>query len=189
MSRLRLPREHGFWVMLLAALITAVVRAPRTAPALAASALVLAGAILVGSVFWRTLRRSEAAQLASAPILGASGFPVSWLAGEPALDAARTAAVFATVFLSSALVVRGVLAQGRRRQRSARIAIGGALVLSFLAAAAFALAGDAASAGATAAAGVFCGAVAVTAPPPSQLKKIGLGLAGLATVTALILVA
>jgi hypothetical protein len=119
--RALVPREHGFWVMLGAALLASLLRADFSVPALAVAAPVVVAAAALGGLTRRHVRREAAAQLGAAALLGLSGVPIERAAGLPTKDTAAVATAWLLIFVSSALVVRAAMARARRGgQRDAR---------------------------------------------------------------------
>ena len=114
----RLPREHGFWVML--ALITASallrVRAAGWAPLVAV--LVLVVAPLVGGLLSRQVRGHGSWQLASTAVLSAVGVPVLWAGGDSMLNMLAFSLVWLSLNVAGALVVRAALQRRRARVKA-----------------------------------------------------------------------
>ena len=110
-SRMALvPREHGFWVMLTAVLLCALMQSNTlTLTLVTTAALVALASALAGGVIRRRVRRSGTAQLASAAVLALAGVPVAFVAKLPLSQIAVTTTAWAIVFVASALVVQGEL--------------------------------------------------------------------------------
>jgi hypothetical protein len=179
-----LPREHGFWVMLSAALLAAILRAPADPGAWLAFAVLLVGTPLVGGAVRYRIRREGVMQLASAGLLGMAGVPVALAGGQPLPATGAMAAAWVGLFVPGALSVRAILAGAKRGGAAARRrydvwAIGLAIVST---------AGVVATGFPLHAVGpllgvALTGIIAVTAPRPTKLKAVGLALAGAAVVT------
>ena len=183
-----LPTEHGFWVMLAAAQVSALLRTAAAAHSVASALLVIAALVFVGGWSHRRVRKSSAAQLAGAGILGLSSVPPEIAGNLPIPDVAAAALARVVVFLASALVVRAAFARaargGERRSvllQSASVALP-ALSSTLL----FALGGTA-EAVTCLMAGVVCAVFTWSRPTVKQLKPLGLALGGLALVTTITL--
>jgi hypothetical protein len=113
-----LPREHGFWVMLGAAVLTAVARNWRSPAALIAAAVVVVGAAVVSGAFGATIRKREEQQVASAAALSFSGIPIDLAGGTPLVTAVATALAWAAVFTASAISARASFARAAHGGRS-----------------------------------------------------------------------
>lgn len=176
-----LPREHGFWVMVGAAVLPPLLRGALRGAELGAAAgavlLALLGARVAGSL----VVRSEWAQLASSLGLPWLGVPVALIGGETLRWALAVAGLWSALFVAGSLSVRAALARGRRRHAEAR-----SITMAAVAAGALALVVTAwlTTQGtwlAFAAAGLLLAlAFAVLRPGPRQLRIVGLTLAGAA---------
>jgi len=183
------PREHGFWVMLGAVVLAAVAEHPSLA-ALLAAMLVIAGAALLGSLVHRQVRQKPRLQLGSSLALAAAGAPIELGARVPWAEAALDATAWAAVFAAFTLSVWACTARSSRvRRRQVGVLTAGAMLVPFAAAVGFALAerrGHAVAALLGAAASV---AFAIWRPGAKQMKPLGLTLAGVALLVALVLTA
>src|SRR6188768_921342 len=112
--RAALPSEHGFWVMLIGALASALLRAGAGARSLLVAALTALTVIAAAGAVRRPIRRSTLAQLAATLLLSLSAVPVELASGVPGASIASAAVARAVVFLTSALVVRAAFARGVR---------------------------------------------------------------------------
>jgi hypothetical protein len=183
-----LPREHGFWAMLGAALLCAVIQAEARPLAWAAALAVLVSGTLLAGVSRRLIRRSGVAQLVSALLLGVAGMPVALAGGVGWTSALKTAIAWMAVFLSSALVVRATFARARRNEEVRAIMLDtSAIAVSAAANIGFALASAPGEALATGVSAIFCALLVFRHPTVKQLKSVGLALAGVALVSALLL--
>jgi hypothetical protein len=182
-----LPREHGFWAMLLAVLGSALLRSPRAA-SFAAAVVVLVASIAAAALIRRAIRRHALAQLAAALTLGTAGLPVDLVAGDELGTAFGRAALWSGVFCASALVVRAAFCRSAGHARRAFLLTGLAVALCAVTAAGFGAAGAAALAMAAGLAATTCAAFALLRPSVKQLKPVGLALAALAAAVGLILV-
>lgn len=185
-----LPREHGFWVMLAAVLLCTVMQSHRvTVALLGAAALVALATALAGGTIRRRIRKSNAAQLASATLLAAAGVPVAWVARLPLSQIAVTTLAWAVIFVANALVVHASFARASRRKRRAvaldALSVGTTAVASI----GFALSACNDAALATAITAFGLGAIALVAPTTRQLKPVGIALAGVAALAAFALAA
>jgi hypothetical protein len=183
-----LPREHGFWAMLIAVLLAALLRVPLTLRSALAALGVAIIAAIAGGFVRRTIRRSGVAQPVSAAALALAGVPVE-LAGGASLRS-MAAAVFAwvPVLAGSALIVRAAFARAARgKQHRAAWLDATAVALPAGACAVFVLVGWHAEARAAGAAALGCAALVLTHPTVKQMKRVGLALASLTIVAALAL--
>ncbi len=187
MSRIGLPREHGFWVMLGAVLSAAVARNASLPAAWTTALLVLVVAAVIGGALGRRIRRNGRWQLASTAMLAAAGAPVGLVAGEPPATVVLATVAWLAVLLSGSLVVRSVLARSRRDERAQRSAGLAAIVVAAAGASFLGAAGEQRAALAALGAAGFAVAMLWLAPTTRDLKRLGLGLGALATLTAVLL--
>ena len=183
-----LPNEHGFWVMLAASLISALLRA-RLTP-LTAFATTLAGllAVAFAGATHRRIRRSERAQIAASVGLAASCIPVE-VAGE--VSPSNIASAFiarSIVFLCGALLVRAAFARSARggAARSALLHIA-SFVIALLTAVLFLVSQRIVEAAACAMAASVCAIFLESQPTVKQLKPLGITLGGLVLMSSLAL--
>jgi hypothetical protein len=182
-----LPREHGFWVMLLAVLATALTHHGNAGAAWLMAASVLVMASLLGGLFARRVRRAGTAQVASAFALAFGGLPVEIAAGAWAPDALLTGLAWAAIFVPSALIVRAAFARAAGRGERAHQLEVCAVGLCLAAAAAFTALGRFPETIATGSAAVMCALLACVQPSVKQMKPVGLTFAGLSAMSALLL--
>ncbi len=185
---MRLPREHGFWVMLGAVSAAAAARASLAPRSLAVLLVVAPLCVALASRVGRSVRRSAAAQLAAAALLPLAGLPVELAGGVPVADALTTVVAWAAVFVSGAMIVRAVFERAARRRSRATLLDAGALALCVAAAAALALLGARGGAMAAGIAAIGGTAIAIARPSPQQLKAVGLAFAGLTIAAGVALV-
>src|SRR5687767_9182406 len=112
----RLPREHGFWAMLLCVLGCSLARAGASLGAVLLAALTLAALALLAGSGSRHVRRSGKLQVASSALLGLSGLPIEVYARTPSFDIATLVLAWVVVLSSSSLAVRGVFALAARQR-------------------------------------------------------------------------
>jgi hypothetical protein len=176
-----LPTEHGFWVMLLAAVLSAWLRTGFAALAIMSGIVVFGVAVGSASVLHRKIRGHESAQLVATACLALAGTPLEWAAGLPQSAVLSGTAARLAIFLASSLLVRSAFARSARKPRvSSRAWQLIALLLLATAFAILTLAGRHVEARACAMAGVACVALAWWSPTAKQLKPVGLALAGVA---------
>lgn len=186
--RRALPNEHGFWVMLSAAVLSAELRADFGGVALAMGAVVLAAAVAAASLFHRKIRSHEGAQLAATAGLGVAGAPIEWAAGLPSSAVMSGSLARLVIFLASSFLVRAALARSSRKPGiSSRAWQRAALLLLGTAFAVLALAGRIVEARACVMAAAVCVVLIWWKPTAKQLKPLGLSLAGLALGSAVAL--
>lgn len=190
LARSWLPSEHGFWVMLCAALITAIAQGRASARALTAGAVVFLLAIAVGASIHRRVRGSGNAQLASAATVSFVGVPIALWAGVPARRAVVTALAWAAVFVAGALVVRGTFARARSASRvPPEVFDRTAVLLCSGACVGFFSLGFRDAAWATGLGALCSIALVESHPTVRELKRVGLALAALSAVAAVVLAA
>jgi hypothetical protein len=188
-SSLVLPREHGFWVMLLAALATAVGHHARLPLAWLLALLLLFLGTAVAGLLGRYVRRAEAAQVGSAKALAFAGVPIELAAGAPTRVWLTRACVWAVIFVAGALLVRAAFARAARRTHRARVLDFSSVMLCLLSTTLFIAFGFRAEGFATALAALVSAGIVWLHPTVKQLKPVGLALAGLSVTTAVILLA
>lgn len=174
--------------MLVAVLLAALLRAGGTAVACVIAGLSAAAASVIGSQIRSVIRRSGAAQLAAAAALPLVGVPVGLAAKQPIGAVLAMAAAWMAVFVSSALVVRGAFARARCSSSRAAWRLDVAAVgLCVLTSVVFGLLGQRSEAIATATAALGCTLIVLERPSVKQMKPLGVALAALALVVALML--
>jgi hypothetical protein len=110
-KRRLLPREHGFWVMTLAVLATALTRTAGSLAAWSMALAVLVASSLLGGLVAGSVRRAGPAQIASAALLSFAGVPVELVAGARIEGALLTAAAaFSVLGHFSEMMVTGAAA-------------------------------------------------------------------------------
>ena len=182
------PREHGFWVMVSAVVLAAVLRNPSFFSVLVGIATVL-GAAWTGGFARARIRREGRLQLSSGAALAALGLPIELAGGARFGDATLNALAWTVVFSTFAL---NVWACAARSSRVRRAAVARLTLLAFLVplagAAGFAFAEQRGAAVAALFAAVSSVLFAIWRPGAKQMKAVGLSLAGAATTVALVLV-
>jgi hypothetical protein len=185
---LELPREHGFWAMLAAVTASALVKSGASPRVLVAS-IVVGGAAVFGAMgFGRSIRRDGRAQVLSSAALGTLSLPLDLIAGRTWAPSLITSLVWVSVFAASALAVRAVFA--RASARTARFSpwLSGAAVLLPAVAALFCYVVAAPrELGASLLAAVSIGALVLTRPSIKSLKPVGIALAVLHGLCAILL--
>lgn len=183
----RLPREHGFWVMLSVMTLSLVARNPGATAVL--TALVVATvAVVVAMGTRRLVRQSSSFRFAAVLGLAAAGFPVELVGGRSVSAALLDSLAWASVFGAFAL---GVGACTARSSRTRRAHVRPLTLLSVLVPAAvsvaFALAHLSVHALASALAALSSTVLAIWAPGSKRMKSIGLSLAVCAAIEAVVL--
>jgi hypothetical protein len=183
---LRLPREHGFWVMLGGTLVDGMLRTSMNAATLLVAAVVALGAVGGAAAAHRRVRSRGSLQVAAALVLAVAGAPIEAAAGAPFTTLLVSAGVKSVVFISSVLVVRAALATSGKNgsSRSARL---------YLMASVLALAGAGAlTAAHRAPEAIVCvlaiGSILLSAhrrPTAKDLKPLGLYVTALTLLTTL----
>ncbi len=180
-----LPREHGFWVMLAAVLLCALMQSGRPSLTVVVTALGVAlVTALAGGTIRRRIRRSNTAQLASAALLATAGVPVALVARLPLSQIGVTTLAWAVIFVANAMVVHTSFARAKRQYQRALGLAGLSVGTTAAASIGFAVAARNNAALATTLTGFGLAAIALVAPTTRQLKPVGIALAGLATIAA-----
>lgn len=176
--------------MLSAVLVCTLMQSAKLTVSLLATALAMAMvSALAGGTIRRRIRRSNAAQLASAALLAAAGVPVALVARLPLSQVAVTAAAWAVIFVANALVVHSSIARAKRYERRASAFAALAVASTTLASIGFAASARSDAALATTITAFSLAAIALVAPTTRQLKPVGIALAGVAAIAAFALAA
>ncbi len=117
--RYRLPREHGFWVMLLLIVASALIRVRGAGWSGLAALVVLVGAPVLGGLLSRQVRSHGSWQLASTAALSCVGVPVLWVGGDAPSNIVAFTLVWLAVNVAGALIVRAALQRRRAREQAA----------------------------------------------------------------------
>ena len=183
-----LPREHGFWVMLGAALASALLRARGNRLSVLVAALVVVAAITAGALSHRRIRKSSVAQVVAAALLALSSVPVELAAALPLPNISAAAFARGVVFVSSALVVRAAFARsasnGSRRSFLLCLA---SFAIAILAGGLLFILRRRMEAGTCAMAASACAVFICSRPTAKQLKPLGLTLGWLAVLSVITL--
>ncbi len=183
-----LPREHGFWTMLAAVIVTATLRSGISAATLFTALSVTASLAVLGGVLGRAVRRHEALQLGAAAVMGLAGVPIELVAQLQPASIFMTALAWSVVFSASALHVRSSFAQASRNRRAQARALSlGAVGLPLVAAAFFGVTNHAPQAAAALVAALGCAALGIARPGIKRMRAVGLSLASVAFLAALAL--
>lgn len=185
-ERLRLPREHGFWVMLGAVAITSLVRARFAPVALFVAGITLPLATLGAVAIGRRVRKNRSYQLVASSVLPVAGIPIELAAGIDVASVLATALAWTGVFLASALVVRAAFERSRARGNPV-VLDGAALAVVAVGCLGFALFGLLHQAVALGVCFVLFVLLVSWRPTAKQLRSLGLSLAGVAAVAAFVL--
>ena len=180
-SHLEVPKEHGFWVMLIAVLIDSVGRADWQAMAVGVAFATGVTAALVGGRLHRAIRRTPWAQLVSSASLGLLLFPAELAAGNNLRFAAMDALAWSSIFVGCSLAVRATFARAGRRNRSGPwSSIASILIPTGFALGLWALHYPV-SARISAVGALGTIGIAIWRPLPKQLKAAGLALGAIVT--------
>jgi hypothetical protein len=181
------PREHGFWVILGAVVLSALSRSTGSPAAWIAACVVVIAATAVASLLGRNVRRSERLQLALAGALPVAGVPIRLAAGSSLASAAADACAWAVVFTASALSVRATFARASRsRHASATRLARGSVAVPMAAAFLFFLASLQTHAVVALVAAAGLAVLALWAPGAKQIRAVGLSLAAIALIAAIV---
>jgi len=182
---LRLPREHGFWVMLGGTLAGSLLRTRTTAATLLVAALVALVSVCGAAATHRRIRSQSSLQLAAALVLAFAGAPLEAAAGAPLATLLVSAGVKSVVFISSVLIVRAALASSGKSgaSRSAGLYFT-ALVLAVAGIAAFIAAKRPPEAGVCLLAAAAILVSAQRRPTAKDLKPLGLSMTALTLLAA-----
>jgi hypothetical protein len=183
-----LPNEHGFWVMLGAVLLCALLQAGGSLRAWLAAAVVLVAGALAAGFIRKRIRRSGVAQLVSAATLAFGGAPVALAAGIAWQRVAGTVIAWMVVFVSSALLVRAAFARARRAEELRAIVLdASAIGICSAANIVFGLLGARMEALATGLTAIACAVLVAKHPSVKELKGVGLALGAIAALAAVVL--
>lgn len=185
-DRLRLPREHGFWVMTSAVVVTSLARGRFSASALLVLAVTLPLATLGAALIGRRIRKNRNYQLLAAVALPVVGIPIELAGGVGVASVLATALAWASVFLASALVVRSAFERSRPKGSPAALE-GGALAVVAIGGLGFACLGLVHQAVALGVSFVVLFVLVSRHPTVKQLRTLGLALAGVAAGAAIAL--
>ena len=183
---IELPKEHGYWVMMPAALVAASARVNFDLGAIVAALLLAVFTTALGGMLHRRIRRLEWAQLASSVALAGLVLPVELIGGGGLRTALLDALAWASLFACGSLTVRACFARARRRSRAAPYYGAAALLLAAGSCVYLLLRSACASASVSGAAFVLAAAMVVLRPMPKELKTVGITLA-VVVIAALVL--
>ena len=179
---LTMPREHGFWIMLVAALLSSAGRSDwqlvPSVVALLAGLVAIAGAALLH----KAIRRLEWAQLVASSTLALLVIPGELLSGMSASQVAHNVIAWASVFTGASLMVRAVFARARRSGGHGWWQTMASVLSPLVAALALYLAGEGPALRIAAVGTVGMLILAAWRPVPKQLKISGLVLARIVVV-------
>lgn len=181
---LSLPREHGFWIMLSAAVISSVGRSHWQALAIGVSLLAALVAIVVAALVHKAVRRSEWAQLIASSMLALLIVPAEVLSEVPNEQLLSNLLAWTGLFTGSSLTVRAAFARVRRKPGTWE-AIASVLV-PLLATVVLYLIGDETAMRVSLVGCLGMMGMAVWRPVPKQLKKTGLLLTLIVTVALVV---
>jgi hypothetical protein len=172
-----MPKEHGFWVMLTAAMISAAGRSQWQLLPIAITLLAGLGALGVAALIHKSIRRVEWAQLLASTTLALLIVPGELLSGMPAPQVAANVAGWAALFTASSLAVRSVFARAKRKSSlSITLTLASVVIPAAVGLLLYALSEEPPMRVAlVGSAGMLL--IALWRPLPKQLKKTGLGLA------------
>src|SRR5690606_20425461 len=181
-GKLTIPREHGFWAMLLTVLVSALLRTPLSLAVAGATLAALFASVALGAYFSGLVRRSPTAQVASSVLLAFSGAPVELAGGTQLTSIAATTGTWAILFAASSIMVRSAFARaGRSAKRPwrSRGLTSSAVLLCVLSSIGFCAMSLPAHAGVLALGALGCALIAVWEPSVKQPKLVGIALTAL----------
>lgn len=182
------PREHGFWVILGVVVPSALSRTAGSAAAWLVAVPVVIAAIALGGILGRRIRRSAVLQLVATCMLSLGGIPIELAGGGSPANAAFDGGAWLAIFFASALAVQACFARASRRQRERAAALAGASIAVPVAVAAlFAVASLHAQALAALVTAAAMAGIAVSHPTAKHLKPVGIAIATIAVVAAVVL--
>jgi hypothetical protein len=182
------PREHGFWVILGVVVLSALSRTGSSGAALAVALAVVIGAVALGSITGRRIRRSAVLQLVATGALSLAGIPIELAGGATSANAALDACAWLAVFTAAALGVRACFARSSRGRRDRATLLGlGSIVVPLVVAGLFALASLQAHALATLAVALGIAGTALFRPTAKHLKPVGIAFLTISVVAAVVL--
>jgi hypothetical protein len=183
-----LPNEHGFWTMLGASLLGALLRTGIGWTSVAAAEAVLVVTLLLAGALHRRMRAQGPVQLAAIAALALSGAAVELIAGLPIGTVVAGAFARIAIFFACALLVRAAFARSssRGRRRGLKLDLL-AVSLPLAAGGALAVAGFAPESRACLLAGMVAIPIALGRATAKQLKPLGIALAVITLASALVL--
>lgn len=175
------PKEHGFWVMMVAVLIDSVGRADWQASAIAIALATGVVAAIAGGRLHRAIRKRPWAQLLSSASLGLLLLPAELATGISFRFAAMDVLAWSSLFVGSSLAVRATFARaGRRNRHGTWYSLSSVVIPACVALGLWALhypsSAQISAVGALGAIGIM-----IWRPIPKQLKATGLALAAIVT--------
>lgn len=190
-DKLAIPREHGFWAMLLTVLVSSLLRTPPSPGVVGVTLGIVVAAVALGGHFSALVRKRPVAQLASSVLLAFAGAPVELAGGASLSSAAATTSTWAILFVSSSLTVRSVFAStgrlGANPWRSRGLTSLAVLSCLFSSVAFYRLSLPAHT-GALVLGALGCTLIAIWHPSIKQLKPVGIALASLIVCCGVVLV-
>lgn len=114
-AMIKVPREHGFWVMLSVALLSGVTLGGSGA-SLGLAAFVFGGAFLGAVAVGRRIRKNVPLQVLAALVLGALVFPVARAGDSGVRESLVAAGTLSLVFSSTTMSVQAILFRARKRR-------------------------------------------------------------------------
>lgn len=183
----RAPREHGFWVMLVVACGSGVALAPSLESVLGALLLVVAS-VFAASFVGKKIRKNVQLQAVAALGLGGLIFPIGVSGGASVGDSLFVATGIAGVFLSTTLTVSALLLRARRRVDSAARARAYAIALPLVSLVVAAATGQVEAFFVASSVALFSVAIAVRPPSLKKLRTLGLSVAAIQVLCALVLI-
>lgn len=182
----RLPREHGFWVMLVLITASASLRVRGAGWALPCALGVLMLAPLVGGLLSRQVRGHGSWQLASTAALSAVGVPVLLAGGDSPVAVVAFTLVWLSLNVAGALVVRAALQRRRARIKATVFECLGVGLPAVMLAAVLGISGwNERAALVVASAGLLL--LVLQRLGPQNLKRLGLSMSALSGVVGLLL--
>ncbi|MCP4443982.1 MAG: hypothetical protein GY811_01370 [Myxococcales bacterium] len=111
---LKVPREHGFWVMLVIALVASVGRSEELLHASGVAAALAALTIVLGGRFHKKVRKTPWAQVVASALLGTLVLPIEGIGRVPIRLATVDSLAWIAVFSAFSLSVRAIFARARK---------------------------------------------------------------------------
>ena len=116
------PREHGFWVMLVVVLVSALTRAHPTALTWGVALTLAGAAVVLGARLGARLRKRPWLQVLASLMLAALSYPVLLSADTSLSQSHSFVSALAVVFVASAFAVQAILERAKKHPDRARLA-------------------------------------------------------------------
>lgn len=184
---MEVPKEHGFWVMLGITVLSGIATAPSLNSVLAAVALVVV-MVLAAMFIGRGIRKNSLLQAMAAVAMGGAVVGLGLAGGGTVGEVLFVACPLTFVFVVTTVSVQGLLLRARRKRHAARGLAWGAVVLGIVGAGTCQWAFGWRGAVAVALSALVAIGFVASPPSPKKLKRVGLTIAGVQLLAALVVI-